>query len=85
LDHGKQSKLGIAAELSYSNVGLSNVLAKKPNFFGIEPKKQNPAARQIQRLKELEGEGYQFEAAEASLIFISAARRALDKRKRQHI
>ncbi|MBV8883893.1 MAG: citramalate synthase [Chroococcidiopsidaceae cyanobacterium CP_BM_RX_35] len=46
--------------------GLSNVLAKARNF-GIELDKHNPAARQIlQRLKDLESEGYQFEAAEAS-------------------
>jgi 2-isopropylmalate synthase len=46
--------------------GLSNVLAKA-RTFGHELNKQDPACRQIlERLKELENEGYQFEAAEAS-------------------
>ncbi|GAB4202077.1 MAG: citramalate synthase [Coleofasciculaceae cyanobacterium] len=46
--------------------GLSNVLAKA-RTFGHELNKQHPACRQIlERLKELENEGYQFEAAEAS-------------------
>ncbi|HBY77950.1 MAG TPA: citramalate synthase, partial [Cyanobacteria bacterium UBA11148] len=45
--------------------GLSNVLAKA-RTFGHELDKQDPACRQIlARLKELENEGYQFEAAEA--------------------
>lgn len=46
--------------------GLSNILAKARSF-GIELDKQHPACRQLlQRLKKLESEGYQFEAAEAS-------------------
>lgn len=46
--------------------GLSNVLAKARSF-GHELNKYDPACRQILgRLKELESEGYQFEAAEAS-------------------
>lgn len=46
--------------------GLSNVLAKARSF-GHELNKHDPACRQILgRLKELESEGYQFEAAEAS-------------------
>lgn len=46
--------------------GLSNVLAKAKSF-GHELRKQDAACRQILgRLKELENEGYQFEAAEAS-------------------
>ncbi|MEA5513153.1 citramalate synthase [Nodularia sp. UHCC 0506] len=50
--------------------GLSNVLAKARSF-GIELDKDKPAARQIlQRLKELESEGYQFEAAEASFALL---------------
>ncbi len=60
--------------------GLSNVLAKA-RTFGIELDKQNPAARQILlRLKELESEGYQFEAAEASFDLLM--REALGKRQR---
>ncbi|MDY7023642.1 MAG: citramalate synthase [Cyanobacteriota bacterium] len=46
--------------------GLSNVLAKAQSF-GIELDRHHPTCRQIlQRMKELEHEGYQFEAAEAS-------------------
>jgi len=46
--------------------GLSNVLSKARSF-GIELTKQNPVCRDLlQRLKALEGQGYQFEAAEAS-------------------
>lgn len=46
--------------------GLSNILAKARSF-GIELDRNNPTCRQIlQRLKTLENEGYQFEAAEAS-------------------
>jgi 2-isopropylmalate synthase len=46
--------------------GLSNVLAKAATF-GIDLTKENPACKQIlQKIKELEQVGYQFEAAEAS-------------------
>ncbi|NEO73212.1 citramalate synthase [Moorena sp. SIO3H5] len=46
--------------------GLSNVLAKARSF-GHDLDKKDPACRQIlERLKDLENEGYQFEAAEAS-------------------
>ncbi|WP_066379991.1 MULTISPECIES: citramalate synthase [unclassified Anabaena] len=50
--------------------GMSNILAKA-RTFGIELDKQDPRARQIlQRLKQLESEGYQFEAAEASFALL---------------
>lgn len=46
--------------------GLSNVLAKARSF-GLDLEKQDPVCRQLlERLKGLEREGYQFEAAEAS-------------------
>ncbi len=46
--------------------GLSNVLVKAESF-GIKLDRDHPTCRQIlQRLKELEHQGYQFEAAEAS-------------------
>lgn len=46
--------------------GLSNVLAKARSF-GHDLDKKDPACREIlERLKNLENEGYQFEAAEAS-------------------
>ncbi|MDZ7956628.1 MAG: citramalate synthase [Aulosira sp. DedQUE10] len=50
--------------------GLSNVLAKA-RTFGIELDPHQPEARQIlQRMKDLESEGYQFEAAEASFALL---------------
>ena len=50
--------------------GLSNVLAKARSC-GIELDKDHPQARQIlHRMKELESQGYQFEAAEASFILL---------------
>ncbi|NEO77937.1 citramalate synthase [Moorena sp. SIO4G3] len=46
--------------------GLSNVLAKARSF-GHDLDKKDPACREIlERLKDLENQGYQFEAAEAS-------------------
>ena len=59
--------------------GLSNVLhcAEK---FGISLRKQDPTCREIlERLKTLENEGYQFEAAEASFELLM--RSALNLRK----
>ncbi|MBE8969213.1 citramalate synthase [Nostocales cyanobacterium LEGE 12452] len=50
--------------------GLSNVLAKARSF-GIELDQQKAEAREIlQRLKDLESEGFQFEAAEASFVLL---------------
>ena len=58
--------------------GLSNILSKARSF-GIELDKQNPTSRQLlTRLKELENEGYQFEAAEASFELLM--REALGQR-----
>ncbi|WP_017318292.1 citramalate synthase [Mastigocladopsis repens] len=59
--------------------GVSNVLAKA-RTFGIELDKNNPTTGQIlQRLKLLESEGYQFEAAEASFELLM--REALGSRQ----
>jgi 2-isopropylmalate synthase len=58
--------------------GLSNVLAKAERF-GLTLDKNRPECRQIlTRLKELEREGYQFEAAEASFDLLM--REALGQR-----
>ncbi len=58
--------------------GLSNILAKARSF-GIELNRQDPASRQLlSRLKDLENEGYQFEAAEASFELLM--REALGQR-----
>ncbi len=60
--------------------GLSNLL-DKARSFGISLDKQNPACRQIlHRLKVLESEGYQFEAAEASFELLM--REVLGQRQR---
>lgn len=60
--------------------GLSNVLAKARSF-GIELDRDDPASRKIlERLKELESQGYQFEGAEASFDLLM--REALGKRPR---
>jgi 2-isopropylmalate synthase len=59
--------------------GLSNVISKARNF-GIEMAKNEPTCREIlQKLKELESEGYQFEAAEASFELLM--REALGQRE----
>lgn len=58
--------------------GLSNVLAKA-RHFGLELDKHHPATRLIlAQLKQLESEGYQFEAAEASFELL--IRHALGQR-----
>lgn len=58
--------------------GLSNILAKA-RTFGIDLAKDDPTCRHIlARLKTLEHEGYQFEAAEASFELLM--RSALDQR-----
>jgi len=81
-EHIQPEQVGNSRRIVISDqAGLSNVLAKA-RTFGIELDKQNPAARQIlQRLKDLESEGYQFEAAEASFDLLM--REALGKR--QHL
>ncbi|WP_299488737.1 citramalate synthase [Acaryochloris sp. IP29b_bin.137] len=58
--------------------GLSNVL-EKAHHCGVALDKQNPVSRQLlQQLKQLEHDGYQFEAAEASFELL--LRQALDQR-----
>lgn len=79
-EHIQPEKIGNSRRIVISDqAGLSNVLAKA-RTFGIDLDKNNPAARQIlQRLKALESEGYQFEAAEASFDLLM--REALGKRQ----
>lgn len=66
-EHMEPEQVGNQRRIVISDqAGLSNVLAKARSF-GHDLNKQHPACRQIlERLKELENEGYQFEAAEAS-------------------
>jgi 2-isopropylmalate synthase len=79
-EHIQPEQIGNSRRIVISDqAGISNVLAKA-RTFGIELDKQNPAARQIlQKLKDLESEGYQFEAAEASFDLLM--REALGKRQ----
>ena len=79
-EHIQPEQIGNSRRIVISDqAGISNVLAKA-RTFGIELDKQNPAARQIlQKLKDLESEGYQFEAAEASFDLLM--RHALGKRQ----
>lgn len=79
-EHIQPEQIGNNRRIVISDqAGISNVLAKA-RTFGIELDKQNPAARQIlQKLKDLESEGYQFEAAEASFDLLM--RHALGKRQ----
>lgn len=66
-EHIQPEQIGNCRRIVISeHSGVSNVLAKARSF-GIELDKHNPKTAQIlQRLKTLESEGYQFEAAEAS-------------------
>lgn len=79
-EHIQPEQIGNCRRIVISEqAGISNVLAKA-RTFGIELDKQNPATRQIlQKLKDLESEGYQFEAAEASFDLLM--REALGKRQ----
>ncbi|MBD2308452.1 citramalate synthase [Chroococcidiopsis sp. FACHB-1243] len=79
-EHIQPERIGNRRRIVISDqAGISNVVAKA-RTFGIELDKHNPTARQIlQRLKELESEGYQFEAAEASFDLLM--REALGKRQ----
>ncbi len=79
-EHIQPERIGNRRRIVISDqAGLSNVLAKARSF-GIDLHKQDPACRQIlQRLKSLESEGYQFEAAEASFELLM--REAVGKRE----
>jgi 2-isopropylmalate synthase len=78
-EHIQPEQVGNRRRIVISDqAGLSNILAKARSF-GIELDKQNPACRQLlQRLKSLESDGYQFEAAEASFELLM--REALGQR-----
>lgn len=80
-EHIEPEQIGNLRRIVISDqAGLSNVLAKARSF-GINLDKQDPTCRQIlQRLKALETEGYQFEAAEASFELLM--REALGQRSR---
>ncbi len=79
-EHIKPEKIGNERRIVISDQsGLSNVLSKAKTF-GIELNKEDNACREIlERIKTLEHEGYQFEAAEASFELLM--RQALGQRK----
>jgi 2-isopropylmalate synthase len=78
-EHIEPAKIGNERRIVISDQsGLSNVLAKAQSC-GIELAKNDPTCREIlTKLKELEHEGYQFEAAEASFELLM--REALGQR-----
>lgn len=78
-EHIQPEQIGNRRRIVISDqAGLSNVIAKAQSF-GIDLHRDDPACRQIlQRLKSLESEGYQFEAAEASFELLM--REALGQR-----
>jgi 2-isopropylmalate synthase len=80
-EHVQPERIGNQRRIVISEQsGLSNVLSKARNF-GIELDKQHPVSREIlQKLKDLEHQGYQFEAAEASFELL--VREALGQRQR---
>ena len=79
-EHIQPQQVGNLRRIVVSDqAGLSNVLAKARSF-GIDLDKGDPACRDIlRRLKELENEGFQFEAAEASFDLLM--REALGQRE----
>ncbi|MEG4056077.1 MULTISPECIES: citramalate synthase [unclassified Microcoleus] len=79
-EHLEPEKIGNRRRIVISDqAGLSNVLAKA-RTFGMDLDRKNPACRQIlEKLKNLESQGYQFEGAEASFELLM--REALGKRK----
>ncbi|MEO1591414.1 MAG: citramalate synthase [Cyanobacteria bacterium J06632_22] len=79
-EHLPPEQVGNARRIVISDqAGLSNVLAKARSF-GIPLQKTDPQSRQLlERLKHLEQEGYQFEAAEASFELLM--RQALGQRQ----
>jgi 2-isopropylmalate synthase len=80
-EHIAPEQVGNSRRIVVSDqAGLSNVISKARSF-GIELEKQDPMVRQLlDRLKELERQGYQFEAAEASFELL--VRQALGQRPR---
>ncbi len=79
-EHIEPERIGNSRRIVVSEQsGASNILAKARSF-GIKLEKDNPATKQIlHNLKQLEHEGYQFEAAEASFELL--LRGALGERR----
>lgn len=79
-EHIQPEKIGNRRRIVISDqAGLSNVL-EKARSFGIDLNKEDETCRKIlQKLKDLEHQGYQFEAAEASFELLM--REALGERE----
>jgi 2-isopropylmalate synthase len=79
-EHIQPEKIGNRRRIVISDqAGLSNVL-EKARTFGIDLNKEDETCRKIlQKLKDLEHQGYQFEAAEASFELLM--REALGERE----
>ncbi|MEM6254054.1 MAG: citramalate synthase [Cyanobacteria bacterium P01_D01_bin.156] len=78
-EHIEPSQIGNLRRIVISDQsGLSNIMAKARSF-GLNLERTHPTSRELlNRLKRLEDEGYQFEAAEASFELLM--REALDQR-----
>ena len=66
-EHIQPEAIGNDRRIVISSSSGGSTILSKAKSYGIELKKEDPAVRQIiERVKELESRGYQFEAAEAS-------------------
>lgn len=78
-EHIQPEKIGNRRRIVISDqAGLSNVL-EKARSFGIDLNKEDESRKILQKLKDLEHQGYQFEAAEASFELLM--REALGERE----
>ena len=79
-EHIDLNRVGNTRRIVISDqAGLSNIIVKAKSF-GLSLSKEDPACRRIlEQLKQLEYQGYQFEAAEASFELLMLS--ALEKRK----
>ena len=70
-EHIDPSLIGNRTHIAVSEVAGRSSLIQKATEFGIELKKDQPETAQIiERVKELENQGYEFEGADASLELI---------------
>lgn len=70
-EHIDPSLVGNRTHIAVSEVAGRSSLIQKAQEFGIELQKDQPETQQImQRVKELENQGYEFEGADASLELI---------------
>lgn len=66
-EHVEPDTVGNSRHIVVSSSSGASTVLSKARRYGVDLKKNDPATRRIiNRVKELEGKGYQFEAAEAS-------------------